>query len=115
MFYGCNNLAFLVLNSGVVAVEESAFEDFANLSEVVVGKTVATIGKNAFAGTSLAAVYFDGSFYEWLEIRVWDDGLATAKRYYSKLQSGELGNRWYYDSEGNIVTEVMENLPPVKN
>ena len=88
---------------------------FCNLSEIIIPKTITSIGESAFASTKLTTVYYEGSADEWKQIAIGytNDKLTNATRYYYSETTPALnadgtaydGNYWHYDTDG--VTPIV--------
>lgn len=104
----------------VVAIGDRAFAGTASLMSIVLPKTLTDIGKDVFGGcSSLAAIYFAGSYAEWQAISIdgSNDGVIdpTMVYYYNDKtpSSSDTNNYWYYNKNGVITIYDPSWTPPV--
>ena len=95
-------------------VSKYSFCNYDNLTSVVIGDSVTSIGEYAFGGcSSLSEVYYKGDAEGWKNITIgyWNSNLTNATRYYySESQPAENGNYWHYNENGEI--EIWQELTP---
>ena len=82
---------------------------YSKVTDVVIGKNIAAIGANAFAGTSVSSVYYESTSDKWAEISIDTTNFkftSTLRYYYSaatKYGNSELeANDVVADNEGNL-------------
>ena len=107
LFLYCKNLVSVTLPDGLVKIDWMSFAECTSLESVVIPTSVKTIDRRAFMDSCDFTVYYKGAESEWLQIKIDFDGnekLKSASRYYfSASNSGETGNFWHYDENGNPV------------
>lgn len=97
-FYGCANLAKIIIPDGISAIDWYAFSNCTSLSTIVLPESMTSIGSEVFRGCNkLSNVYYKGSEDAWKKIiiksgnsyltgaaieynycdHIWDDGTIT--------------------------------------
>lgn len=95
-FYGCTNLAGILLPDSLTSIGSEAFYGCKNLkSSITIPSSIKSIGKNAFSGCYIyASVYYEGTLEQWLDISF----------------GGSYANPCYYGADlyikGNKLTDV---------
>ncbi len=99
-FYYRYDLTSVVIGNSVESLGSYAFAYCTNLSELTIGNSVRDIGSSAFYGCHcLTSVYYVGSESEWSSISIggYNFGLTSATRYYySASEPTTEGNYWRY-------------------
>ncbi len=94
------------IREGAKIVSEEAFKDCKDLCEVVIPKSVVTIGRDAFSGcTELDTVFYEGSRAQWEEMRIEQGNgelTETWILYYSEIEPAEKRAYWHY-VDGEVV------------
>jgi len=97
-FYNCSNLTSVVIGDSVQTIGDMAFYDCDNLTSVVLGDSVETIGYDAFYNcSSLTSVYYKGTASDWNSISIrgsiYGNYNFNATRYY------------YVENEADVPTD----------
>lgn len=120
-FYN-SDLEYIKLPAGLTEIQDSTFENNKQLKEIVIPKSVTTIGQSAFRScyASILNVYYCGTQEDWLAIDFKSGNTAlinsTIHYNYGK-NSGTCGDglTWYYDTDtkGLIVSGngAMDDMP----
>jgi len=96
VFYGCDLLETVVINSGVKIIGKGAFENCKKITTVIMETDVTTIGDSAFGNCeSITDVYYGGSKSEWesIEIGKNNDYLLNARIHYNYIVNEKEGAR----------------------
>ncbi len=73
----------------VHGIDLGAFKDFKNLTEIYIPKSILAIGTNAFEGTGLKTIYYEGSETEW-NTKIVADGVMSWN-FAQKFKETQLG------------------------
>lgn len=92
-FYGCTNLKNVVIPEGITTIEDYAFNS-SGISTVKLPKTLQTIGLDAFYGCNFDAVYYSGTYYEWLNVNLssGNETLLYNINYYTPVEGVYISN-----------------------
>lgn len=69
-FSNCTSLQSIELPTGINEISERIFSGCTSLTSISIPKTVQYIHLNAFAGTSLTDIYYEGSKEEWENVKI---------------------------------------------
>ncbi len=97
-------LVSIVIPQSVTVIDTYAFTACHDLKTIVIPKSVKSIGKGAFSGTTPQDIFYDGTQSDWnaVEIGASNTSLSSATVYFfSETQPTTEGNYWYYDADGN--------------
>ncbi len=87
----------------VVYIDEEAFQNKAEITSVVIPVSVKEIRDNAFAGTTLISITYEGTRYRWDQVYKGDN--AIPQNVNVSLMSDSVYNGWVYEfeNENDIV------------
>ena len=96
-----------IIPDSVEIIGNYAFGNCSNLSTMVLGKGVITVGDDVLSGfcDNFEEIFYNGSSERWSQISIGKSNgtLLRADRYfYSKDKPLDEGNYWYYDENENI-------------
>ncbi|MCD7724134.1 MAG: leucine-rich repeat domain-containing protein [Clostridiales bacterium] len=121
-FSNCGNLTNVTIGSGLTSISDYAFYKCSGLTNVSMTRSITDVGTNAFSGTNVFVVYFDGDEADWDYI-LWDDGnsaIQSATIIYNgdaasetTIKSGTCGDNisWTLSNFGNLVVSGTGAIP----
>lgn len=125
-FYGCNNLASIIIPDSVDTIGEKAFENCSSIKTAILPTSVTCFEREAFKNCSSMKIYYKGTEAEWDNIMInygaffgtiaSTSGYQSFRYFYSEtepeLNAGGTaynGSYWHYDNNGEIVIWKKEN------
>lgn len=105
-FEGAKYIEKVVLSNEITAIDHRAFRNCSSLKEVAFSNAITSIGVDAFKGTSLENVYFNGSVADWCNIvfgTEYSNPMAYAKNFYILDVNG---NKEFNGSRYSLLTDI---------
>lgn len=98
-FYGCTDLASIIIPESVTSIDDCAFEGCAGLTSITIQNSSIKIYYSAFRNCyNLKDIYFAGSPEEWRAIIISDADINGAAVHYSK-PCGTHKYKWKYNND----------------
>ena len=92
-FYGCENLKSIEVPEGITSIKDYAFYS-SGLTNIKLPSTLKSIGLDAFYDCPFDSVYFNGTYYEWINIDIssGNETLLYNINYYTPVEGIHISN-----------------------